>query len=86
MRKLLLLSIAFLLSFGVSAQNDYEQLDLNDVVNYAFWPSSVRGINSMNDGEHYSTFSYDRAARSSSIKKFSYKTGEEVETLVNLSK
>ena len=86
MRRLLLLTIGVFLSFGVFAQNDFKKLDLNDVVNYAYWPKSVRGINSMNDGEHYTTFSYDRATRNESIKKFSYKTGEEVETLVNLTK
>ncbi|MBN2891251.1 MAG: S9 family peptidase [Bacteroidales bacterium] len=86
MKKLLLLTIGLIFSFGVFAQGDYQKLNLEDVVNYAFWPNSVWGVNSMNDGEHYTTYDVNRATRSASIKKFSYKTGEEVETLVNLTK
>ena len=85
MRRLLFLFISVFLSVGAFAQSHYQQLNLDDVVNYAFWPNSVRGINSMNDGEHYSTFDFDRNARSASIKKYSYKTGEEIETIVNLT-
>lgn len=46
---------------------------------YSYYPRSVRGINSMNDGIHYTALAGDSA-----IVKYSYKTGDAVEVLVTV--
>ncbi len=86
MKKLSLFLIFFIVSFAAMSQSiEKDTISLNDVVNHKFYASTVWGINPMNDGEHYSIYDYERASRTLSIKKYSYKTGEEVETILNLS-
>jgi len=49
--------------------------------NYKFFPASVRGLSSMNDGEHYTTLEN----RNQLLVRYSYNTGEPVDTLVNVA-
>lgn len=49
-----------------------------------FRPEFVFGIKSMNDGEHYSVLEFGQ--QTVSIEKYSYRTGEKVETIFNSSK
>jgi len=69
----LVLVIATSLSFS-------QKLTLEDVwQKYTFYPSTVSGIRSMNDGLFYTTQVGNK------IVKFSYKTGKEVETIFDLT-
>ncbi len=85
MKKLVLFFISLTLFLNLFSQVNYQKLELVKIVDYAYWPSSVWGINSMNDGEHYTVFEYDRSTYSSLINKYNYKTGEKIETIVNLT-
>ena len=52
MKKILILSLSFLLIIPVFAQK--RDITLDDLwKNYSFYPKSYSGLNSMNDGEHY---------------------------------
>lgn len=75
MKRILLLcaSVAITL-FAFSQSNKISLEDLN--VHGTFRSSSVRGITSLNDGEHYSTLE-----RGGKIAKYSYSTGERVGVL-----
>ncbi|MDP4189057.1 MAG: DPP IV N-terminal domain-containing protein, partial [Bacteroidota bacterium] len=46
----------------------------------SFYPRTVYGLESMNDGLHYTTLKYG-----SDIEKFSYQSGKKVETVFSLS-
>lgn len=60
-----------------------KQLSLNDFfVDGTFSSKGVRGLSSMNDGEHYTVLENGGTR----IVKYSYKTGKPVETLLDLSK
>jgi len=75
----------FVLSSSIFAQNNYKELKLSDVVNYRFWPRSVRGINSLNNGTQYTVYDVNWTSGQTSIKKFSYKTGQEIEVVLDLN-
>ena len=78
-KRIYLLAMSLLLIVNAFAQNSYKEITLADLMkNYTFWASSVYGLRSMNDGEHYTTF--DRNA----IVKYSYKTGEAVDTILKM--
>lgn len=49
---------------------------------YSFYPKSVYGLRSMNDGIHYTTLE----GRGTKINKYSYKTGNFIETILNTLK
>lgn len=83
MKKITLLFLWVSIALSLNAQ--YKKIDLQGIVNYQYWPNEVWGINPMNDGEHYTTYDYSEGYDNIKIKKFSYKTGKEVETLVNIS-
>ncbi|PTM04729.1 MAG: S9 family peptidase [Bacteroidetes bacterium] len=51
---------------------------------YAFYARSTSGLNSMNDGEHFTILQANKTGPS--IEKFSYATGKQVETLVSAAK
>ncbi len=72
--KLLLILAVSAFSTSIFAQN--KEISLNDIWRSGtFFPEYVYGINSMNDGAHYTSLG------ASSIEKYSYKTGEKVETI-----
>ena len=54
MKKLLTFLLSLLFFTAIFAQK--KDITLEDLwQNYTFYPSNIRGFNSMNDGEHYST-------------------------------
>lgn len=78
-RNFLLIGLLFLETI-VFAQNK-KQLTLDDfVVNYSFYPKNVREVNSMNDDENFTSLQKGKF-----IVKYSYKTGEAIDTVFNLN-
>ena len=43
----------------------------------------VSGLNSMNDGVHYTQLDYDRKSKSFNLNKYAYATGEKIESIVS---
>ncbi len=81
MNKIGLTILAGLIALGLSAQND-QQITPEDIfVKNTFRQETVSGLRSMNDGEHYTTLE-----NSTRIVKNSYKTGETVEVLFDITK
>ncbi|MDX9848345.1 MAG: S9 family peptidase [Tenuifilaceae bacterium] len=81
MRKLGLLALAALLITGAVAQETKQLISLEDIHrNGTFAARSVRGIVSMNDGEHYTVME-----RGGKVSKYSYAKGELVEVLFDAS-
>jgi len=76
-----ILSILFI-SSGFSQNDTRQKITLDDVMrNYTFYPNSVYGIRSMNDGEHYTTLE-----NGASIEKFDYKTGNKISNIFEVNK
>lgn len=75
-------TVAFLIFLSINAiSQEKRTLTLEDFVkNETFKPKSVTGVNSMNDGLHFSSLK-----NGNSIVKYSYKTGDEVEVIFSLS-
>lgn len=71
-KKLLWFVVIYLISIQVFAQKKFTIEDF--VVNYSFYPNSVYGLRSMNDGKHYTTLNRQGAT----IEKYSYATGTKV--------
>ncbi len=64
---------------NIFAQQPQKEITLEDIyVNSKFSEKTVKGIRSMNDGEHFTTLEESRK-----IVKYSYKTGELVDILFN---
>ncbi len=78
---LVLVLALFQLPCTVFAQESYKPFTLEDLLrSRIFASSSVHGIRSMNDGIHYTTI----GNQASSILKFSYKTGDSLEAILDL--
>lgn len=76
--KLLLILAVSAFSITIFAQN--KEISLNDIwKSGTFFPEYVYGVNSMNDGAHYTS------SGRNSIEKYSYKTGKKVETIYSTS-
>ena len=72
MKKILILSLSFLLIIPAFAQK--KDITLDDLwKNYAFFPESIDDFNSMNDGEHYSTM--EKTDDGQEIIKYQFKNG-----------
>lgn len=82
MKKIILLTLFSVFFFGTAiAQQSYKEITLEDLwQNYTFYPRSVYGLCSMNDGLNYTTFN----SRKQVIVKHSYKTGKVVDTLLKI--
>lgn len=81
MKRLVFLVLAAIIAMGATAQNN-QRITLEDLfVKGTFRASSVYGLRSMNDGIHYTTM--ENGTR---IVKYSYQTGEEVETIFDITK
>lgn len=76
-------TLLFAAVFAISMQAQTSQkITLEDIfVKETFRTQTVSGLRSMNDGEHYTTLE-----NNSKIVKYSYKTGEEVEVVFDVSK
>ncbi|HAM99955.1 MAG TPA: S9 family peptidase [Marinilabiliales bacterium] len=81
MNRILATFLLGLISLPVFTQTPEKQkVTLSDLYKtYTFYPRTIRGLVSMNDGVHYTALSGDSA-----IFKFSYKTGEKVAEIVSL--
>lgn len=77
MKKLFTLLCLFLGVLTLQAQ----KVTLQDVVQGTYRASGIYGIKPMLDGEHYTQISSDRKR----IVKYSFKTGEEVETIFDVT-
>ncbi|MDL2256985.1 S9 family peptidase [Bacteroidales bacterium OttesenSCG-928-I14] len=80
MKKVFFIVCCFFLCYSLQAQTGMKPLQLKDIVENKYKPSSINGIRSLPDGEHYTMISED----AKSIDKYSYKTGQKVETLFNV--
>lgn len=78
------IAILFIISGIASqsiAQKAYKEITLKDIWWYgAFYPKTVDGIRSMDDGIHYTTI----GTKGRTIEKYSYKTGKKIENLLDL--
>ena len=78
MKKLLTLLLSFLLITPTFSQK--KDITLDDLwKNFSFYPKSYSGLNSMNDGEHYSTM--EKNDDGQEIIKYQFKNGEKIKTL-----
>jgi len=59
-----------------------KEITLEEIWNGTFYAERMNSLNSMN-GDFYAVLNYDRKARTVSLDKYSYKTLEKVETIVN---
>jgi len=78
MKHIITILFAVGLSIG-TATAQYKEITLNEYLYGYYYPRTVRGIVSMQDGESYTVLS------GNSIIKYSYKTGEVMDTVVNFS-
>ncbi len=80
--RFLIYIVILALPFKVLAQND---ITLEEIwKNYTFGSKTVSGINSMKDGEHYSTLI--NSGSNQYIVKYNYKTGNAIDTIYNSAK
>jgi dipeptidyl-peptidase 4 len=81
MKKSGLTLLAWLIAVVVQAQTN-QKISLEDIFTQGtFRTESVKGLRSMNDGEHYTTLEEDRK-----VVRYSYRTGQQVNVLFDLSK
>ena len=81
MRKLLFIVVAIFIGYILNAQES-NKFTLEDIfVKNIFHPSTVAGLRSMNDGEHYTTLE-----NNTKIVKYSYKTGQESGVILDITK
>ncbi|MBT3383370.1 MAG: S9 family peptidase [Prolixibacteraceae bacterium] len=81
MKRLITLLLATVFVIAINAQTT-QKITLEDLfVKGTFKAQTVTGLRSMNNGDHYSTLE-----NNSKIVKYSYKTGEEVEVIFDISK
>ncbi|MBC8475532.1 MAG: DPP IV N-terminal domain-containing protein, partial [Bacteroidetes bacterium] len=51
--------------------------------NGVFYPENISGVNSMNDGEHFTSLDYNQETEALEINKYSYANYEKVETILS---
>lgn len=76
---LLQLMITVFIFNTLTAQKPYKELTIESWMYGLFYPNSVSGLNSLNDGIHYAAVDQGRH-----ILKYSYETGKLVDTLFSL--
>ncbi|QGY46916.1 alpha/beta fold hydrolase [Maribellus comscasis] len=81
MKKLFILWFVFVAALTANAQQT-SKITFEDIFTKGtFRARSVSGLNSMNDGDHYTTLE----GRGTKIVKFSYKTGEQVDVVFDIT-
>lgn len=79
-RKLSIVSLFILISITIYAQK--KDVSVSDVwQRYSFFARSTGGLRSMNDGAHFTVL--DRDQNGPKIDKYSYESGEKVETILS---
>jgi len=82
MKKILIICLSLVFITPVFSQK--RDITLDDLwKKYAFYPKSMGGFNSMNDGEHYSTI--EKTEDGQEIIKYQFKNGKKVLTLFKSS-
>ncbi|MCB2208516.1 MAG: S9 family peptidase [Bacteroidetes bacterium] len=79
MKKIVVFIVVFTLISSplLRAQNELKDISLEDIwVNYKFFPKSVRGMNSLQNGEQYTMI------KNGSLVVYDYKTGDSVTTMI----
>lgn len=79
MKNFTLLIVVFILIFNplLRAQNELKDISLEDIwVTYKFFPKSVRGMESIQNGEQYTMI------KNGSLIVYDYKTGDSVTTMI----
>ncbi len=79
MKKITLLFVIFTLIFSplLRAQNELKDISLEDIwVTYKFFPKSIRGINSLQNGKQYTMI------KNGNLVVYDYKTGDSVTTVI----
>ena len=74
--KILYQKLIFCVVFSVFTLNSAQEITLNKIHSGYYRTNFIYGINSMNDGEHYTILEKD------GIVKYSYKTGKKIETIL----
>jgi len=60
------------------------QIDNNTIwYNGVFYPENISGVNSMNDGEHFTSLDYNKETQALEINKYSYANYEKVGTILS---
>jgi dipeptidyl-peptidase-4 len=80
MKNIALFVVIFMLISSplLHAQNELKDISLEDIwVTYKFFPKSVRGINSLQNGEQYTMI------KNGSLIVYDYKTGDSVTTMIH---
>ena len=81
MTRKILVAIGALLFLTFSSSGQGKKVSLEDIWrNYEFAPHSTSGINSMNDGIHYTI--YNKTKEGPGIEKYSYETGKQISTIL----
>lgn len=75
------LSLANPAFLSTSFGQDLKEITLDDIIQGAFFPVTVTGINWMKDGRYYTSQTYERESESGQIVKYDISTGKRVETL-----
>ena len=77
-----ILSLALCLALGVNLYGQTKPIQLEDIWKYyRFYAPGVAGLESMNDGEHYTTM--DNMKNGSAIVKYSYGSGDQVDVVLS---
>ena len=85
MKKFTVLVQIFFVICSLSAQNKKE-ITLEDIwVNGTFKPENIWGLQSMNDGLHYTSLENDEKSSDTYLIKYDYKTGKEVDRILKES-
>ncbi|TBN14713.1 S9 family peptidase [Hyunsoonleella pacifica] len=77
------LGVSLFLSLSLIAQT--KEITLEDIWSGGFRTESIDVLHSMKNGQQYSVFNFDRAARTTSVDIYDYKTLKKVQTLVSSS-
>jgi len=77
MKKVLLMSITLLILSGVAFAQT-QKIELEDIwLKYKFYPKTISGFNSMNNGESYTVMDQGN------LDQYSYKNGKHIKTLID---
>ncbi|MDN3618643.1 S9 family peptidase [Polaribacter undariae] len=79
---LLLINCITFAQVNASKTSNKKNITLEEIWNGTFSADRMNSLNSMN-GDYYAVLDFDRSSRSVTVDKYSYKTLEKVETIVN---
>ena len=79
MKQILVLLLAF---YSISVVSQNKDITLEDIwQDYVFYPSSIQGLNSMNDGIHFSKITKENKLQF--LNKYSFETGEIIDSITS---